>query len=89
MPESFQSERYKIFMGLLRETRESLKVSQAALAEKLGQPQTFVSKCETGVRRVDVVELHAWMQALGVNFTTFTKQLEKRWGAHAERTKIR
>lgn len=89
MPDSFQSEHYKIFMNLLRDTRISLNVSQSTLAAKLGQPQTFVSKCETGVRRVDVVELHAWLQALDLNFTTFAKQLDKQWSAHAVRTKLR
>jgi transcriptional regulator with XRE-family HTH domain len=75
-------------MGLLRETRESQRVSQAALAAKLGLPQTFVSKCETGVRRLDVVELHAWLSALNVNFSTFLKLLERRWSAHAARIRI-
>ena len=87
MPNSFHSEQYKIFIALLRETREALKVSQATLASKLEQPQTFVSKCETGIRRLDVVELHAWLQALNVDFSTFLSTLTKQWEAHAARTR--
>lgn len=85
MPNSFHSEQYKIFISLLRETREALKVSQATLASKLEQPQTFVSKCETGIRRLDVVELHAWLQALNVEFSTFLSTLTKQWEAHSAR----
>lgn len=88
MPDSFHSEQYKMFIALLRETREALKVSQAALASKLEQPQTFVSKCETGIRRLDVVELHAWLQALNVDFPKFVDALTKQWEAHTARTRL-
>ena len=88
MPDSFHSEQYRIFITLLRETREVLQVSQAALASKLDQPQTFVSKCETGIRRLDVVELHAWLQALNVDFPKFLATLTKQWEAHAARTRL-
>lgn len=77
-----------MFIALLRETRETSKVSQATLASKLGQPQTFVSKCETGVRRLDVVELHAWLQALNVDCSKFLAALTKQWEAHAARTRL-
>lgn len=88
MPNSFHSEQYKVFITLLRETRETLQVSQAALASKLDQPQTFVSKCETGVRRLDVVELHAWLQALNVDMPKFLAALTKLWEAHTARTRL-
>ena len=32
-------------------------MSQAALAQALGQPQSFVSRYESGFRRLDAVEL--------------------------------
>ena len=88
MPNAFHSEQYKIFIGLLRSTRVDLGVSQAALAQKLGFPQTFVSKCETGIRRVDVVELQAWLQALNVDFSEFVATLAKQWDAHSTRTRL-
>lgn len=88
MPNAFHSEQYKIFTTLLRKTRVDLGVSQAALAQELGMPQTFVSKCETGIRRVDVVELHAWLRSLNVDFSEFVAALTKQWEAHAARTNL-
>ena len=35
-------------------------LSQVDAAERLGKPQSFISKCESGERRVDVVELSAF-----------------------------
>ncbi|OYT88662.1 MAG: transcriptional regulator [Burkholderiales bacterium PBB3] len=85
MQNTFHSERYKIFIGLLREVRESKKISQTVLANKLQQPQTFVSKCETGVRRLDVVELCDWLSGLGIEPADFVIKLQERWDAHAIR----
>ena len=65
-----------------------MQVSQAALASKLDQSQTFVSKCETGIRRLDVVELHAWLQALNMEVPKFMAALMKRWDAHDARTQL-
>lgn len=49
--------RYKAFLALLRQAREEAGLTQVQVAEKLGRPQTWVSKCELGERRVDFVEL--------------------------------
>lgn len=89
MQNTFHSERYQIFLGLLRETRESKKISQSTLAQKLGQPQNFVSKCETGIRRIDVVELSDWLRGLDVDHPEFVRRLMERWDAHAARIAIR
>jgi len=88
MPNAFHSEQYKIFIELLRKTRVDLGVSQAALARELGFPQTFVSKCETGIRRVDVVELQAWLKALNVDFSEFVATLTQQWDALSTRTHL-
>jgi transcriptional regulator with XRE-family HTH domain len=41
----------------LREARERSGLTQVEAAKALGQPQNFVSKCETGERRIDPIEL--------------------------------
>jgi transcriptional regulator with XRE-family HTH domain len=42
---------------LLRQARIEAGLTQKEAAEMLGKPQSFVSKVESGERRVDVIEL--------------------------------
>ncbi len=49
--------RYRHFLGRLKEARTEAGLTQVEVARKLGHPQSFISKCESGERRVDVVEL--------------------------------
>jgi transcriptional regulator with XRE-family HTH domain len=64
MPGNLYSDGYKAFVRRLRSARLELGVTQAALAERLGQPQSFVSKTERCERRLDVVEFVSWALAL-------------------------
>jgi transcriptional regulator with XRE-family HTH domain len=73
---SVSSKEYKLFLHLLRVERRRAGVTQADLAERLKETQTFVSKCERGERRIDVVELRAICKALGTSFTAFVKSLD-------------
>ncbi|MGH7527510.1 MAG: helix-turn-helix domain-containing protein [Gemmatimonadales bacterium] len=41
----------------LRDARERSGLKQMEAAAAIGKPQNFVSKCETGQRRIDPVEL--------------------------------
>jgi transcriptional regulator with XRE-family HTH domain len=43
-------------------------VSQTELADRLGRRQSWMSKVETGERRIDVEELRQLCEALGVDF---------------------
>ncbi|MEX2042895.1 helix-turn-helix domain-containing protein [Pseudomonas aeruginosa] len=66
MANSTHNADYQLLLDVLRAVRKRLGVSQVDLAERLGNTQTFVSKCERGERRVDVVELVEFAEALGV-----------------------
>jgi len=48
---------YRAFLSRLKQAREDAGLMQIQVAEKLCRPQSFVSKCESGERRVDFVEL--------------------------------
>ena len=55
---------YAVLRSLLRTIRKEARVSQAELATRLGVPQSFVSKVESGERRIDIVELRRICVAL-------------------------
>ena len=50
-------QRYRAFLERLRQARRDAGLTQSDVARSLRRPQSFVSKCESGERRVDVVEL--------------------------------
>jgi transcriptional regulator with XRE-family HTH domain len=77
---------YDHFLAELRSLRSGAGVSQLDLAEALGQPQSYVSKCERGARRLDVIELRAWVAALGVEPVAFMVSLEDRIARNARLT---
>lgn len=56
---------YAIFLEVLIEARKSQKITQQTVAEALKKPQSFVSKYESGERRLDVIEFFAVAKALG------------------------
>lgn len=57
---------YRPVPGLLRTLREEAGLSQRAIGELLGRPQSWVYNCEVGNRRVDVAEFCLWCLATGV-----------------------
>ncbi len=57
MTSSVHTARYKRFLAQLRGARERAGLTQADVARALRRPQSFVSKVESGERRVDIVEL--------------------------------
>ena len=66
MEKSIYSAEYQRLCGLLRQLRHEAGLTQVQVAARLGVPQSFVSKYESGERRLDVVELGHVAGALGV-----------------------
>jgi transcriptional regulator with XRE-family HTH domain len=77
VPKSIFSHGQLKLQELLRQHRAAVGLNQTALAKKLGRPQSFVSKYESGERRLDLIELHQICQALNVPFSEFAKKFEK------------
>jgi transcriptional regulator with XRE-family HTH domain len=47
---------YDAFLGRLVAAREEANLTQREVSAKMGMSHSFLSKCETGDRRVDVIE---------------------------------
>ena len=73
MPSSLHSQNYQIFRSMLISSREASGLTQVQVAEKLGKPQSFVSKYERGERRLDFSEFVELADVLGIDITTFIK----------------
>jgi transcriptional regulator with XRE-family HTH domain len=78
MEKSVFTTEYRVLLRLLREIREAAHVTQVQLAEKLGQSQSFVSKCERGERRLDMVQMRTICRLLGTSLAEFVAEFERR-----------
>jgi transcriptional regulator with XRE-family HTH domain len=78
MRSPLHSEQYTVFLEEFRDLRIRANLSQADLALKLGVGQDIVSRCESGRRRVDVLELQHWAEACGSSLVAFVRRLEAR-----------
>jgi transcriptional regulator with XRE-family HTH domain len=58
-------ERYRALLARLREARKAAGMTQEAVAAALGVKQKYVSKIETGERRIDPVELQELAELYG------------------------
>lgn len=85
MAKTLHSRHNKIFLTMLRGLRESQRLRQSDLAGLLGRSQATVSNVERGERRLDLIELRDWLDALEVDFIEFLSALDaelRRLGAN-------
>ena len=68
---------YEKLAALLREERLRAGLTQAALAAKLGRPQSFIAKYERGERQLDLIEFLLLVRALGVRSAPLVQRLER------------
>lgn len=66
----------KKLLVLLRGVRVDAGLTQSELASRLRTDQTFISKYESGERRLDILELRQVCQAVGTDFVTFIRKLD-------------
>lgn len=62
---------------LLREMRVEASLTQTDLAARIKKDQAYVSRYESGQRRLDVLEVREICQAIGITLEQFAKRLEK------------
>ena len=67
---------YKAMLIRLKKGRQDAKLSQVTVAERLGRPQSYVSKSENGERRVDPTELAEFADLYGKSLDYFLGRKE-------------
>lgn len=82
MEKSIFSRDYSLILEQLRETRVAKSLTQAQVAERLQQTQSFVNKIERGERRLDIVELRASSLVIKVCFMAFVEVTDLRKLVH-------
>jgi transcriptional regulator with XRE-family HTH domain len=73
----------KVFRQMLVEARLASGLHQAVLADRLGKPQSFVSKYERGERRLDFPEFIKLADALGLDVIVFVDTYRTRVGRNS------
>ncbi|OIO31934.1 MAG: hypothetical protein COS28_03255 [Nitrospirae bacterium CG02_land_8_20_14_3_00_44_33] len=73
MGKSIYSKEYEYVLGQLKTARVEAGLTQKDVAEKLGKPQSYISKCESGERRLDIVELNRLAKLYKKPLPFFTK----------------
>jgi transcriptional regulator with XRE-family HTH domain len=92
MARSIHDPNYRLLLKQLRALRESKGRTQVDLARSLNTTQTFVSKCERGERRLDLLDLFSYLDALGADPVRFVSAYRKAVVSHArtgEKAKLR
>jgi transcriptional regulator with XRE-family HTH domain len=72
-----RNERKLALLKLLRQVRKDAGLRQTELAKRLGQPQSFVSKYESGERRLDLLDLEQVCRGLDLTLTAFVRKFER------------
>ncbi|HUS59168.1 MAG TPA: helix-turn-helix transcriptional regulator [Planctomycetota bacterium] len=77
MEKTIYSAQEKILRNLLRQIRLDANLRQADLAQRLNEPQSFISKYESGERRLDIIELRNVCSSLGISLVDLVKRFER------------
>lgn len=70
---SIYSKEYKEIIERLKKVRIEANLSQQAVADKLGKPQSYISKIESCERRLDVAEMKKIVAIYNKPFDYFLK----------------
>lgn len=77
MTKSVHSARYAELRRLLVEARQAAAMTQVDAAKRLRKPQSYLSKVESGERRIDIVEFLDLAEAVGADPVAIVKKLHR------------
>lgn len=68
----------QILKSQLKEIRKSAGITQLELANRLKRHQSYVSKYESGERRLDFIELREVIRCCDTTLNSFIQEFEKK-----------
>ncbi len=68
---------FDVLRKLLSKKREYAGLTQEEIAERIDETQSYVSKCERGDRRLDLVQLRVFCRAIGIPLGEFVREFER------------
>ena len=71
----------KLLGEILQAERHSKSIEQEELAQKLGVKQACISKTENGSRKMDMIQLLDYCNALGITLTELSIKIDCRFSA--------
>ena len=77
MAKTLFTHRHDQLRALLVDARKRAGLKQVDVAAALGRPQSFVSKYESGERRLDVVEFIDIAEAIGTEAAAIVAQMQR------------
>ena len=78
MKKYLNGKEHKILLEMLYRLRVASELRQSDLAKLLKVPQSFVSKIESGERRIDLIELRAILKCFSTDIKEFVTQFENK-----------
>ena len=87
MLKSVHSVRHKLFCESLKRARKAAGLTQHELAARLSEHQSFVSRYETGERRLDVVEYLEVARALEIDAAGHLRSFVRKIGVPREKVR--
>jgi len=69
---------YTVFITMLRQERVKSGLTQIDVAESLKKPQSYVSKYESGQRKIDVIEFINICHVIKLNAGLFLVEVERK-----------
>ncbi|RAH03854.1 MULTISPECIES: helix-turn-helix domain-containing protein [unclassified Pseudomonas] len=76
MPKTIYRHEHAVLMSLLKKHRKEAGLTQVQCSKALRRPQSFMSDVESGMRRMDVVQLRDLCRVLGITLTGLVVELE-------------
>lgn len=73
MPRAIYNDEHKEIIERLKQARLEADLGQIEVAEKLGRTQSYVSKIESGQRRLDVLQLKEFAKLYKKSLDFFVK----------------